>query len=79
MVASNSAIYQRISHLKEMIGDVDVIISSETGVRQNIKKVIVAKLKGKKVVREINEWPLSVIWKESKIKQWIEIGFLLIR
>ena len=72
----DSALGQRINHLEKMIGDVDVIVSSETGVRQNIKKVIRAKLKGKKVVREINEWPLSVIWKESKIKQWIEVHIL---
>jgi len=76
MIAANSAIFQRVAHLKKMVGDSDVVISSETGVRQNIKKVICAKLRGNKIVREINEWPLSVIWKESKIKQWIEIHVL---
>lgn len=76
MFSANSAIYQRVAHLKKMVGDSDVVISSETGVRQNIRKVIGAKLRGKKVVREINEWPLSVIWGESKFKQWIEIYLL---
>lgn len=76
MFAANSAIYQRAAHIRKMIGDSGVVISSETGVRQNVEKVILAKLRGKKVVREINEWPLSVIWGESRLKQWIEIHLL---
>ena len=76
MVAANSAIYQRVAHLQKMIRSDDVVVSSETGVRHNVRKVLLAKLHGKKVVREINEWPLSVIWGEGRFKQWVEIHLL---
>ena len=53
-----------------------IIISSYTGVRQNLAVAIKAKLRGQKVIREINEWPFSVTWNESKLKQWFEIHVL---
>ena len=81
VVGCDCAIGQRMRHLSKMLSPFDgngkqVVISGHTGVRQNVAAVIRAKLKGWKIVREINEWPLSVTWNESRLKQWIEIHIL---
>lgn len=77
----NCAIGQRMRLLERMAEPFTgrgkrVVISGHTGVRQNLATVIRAKLKGWKIVREINEWPLSATWNESKLKQWVEIHLL---
>jgi len=70
----------RIGHFAKMLAGLErtnrVVISFQTGVRQNLLAAIAAKLSGRKVVREINEWPLSATWGESKIKQWVEVHVL---
>ena len=77
---SSPAIRQRVTHLRRICARLRsdrhgkrVVISCCTGVRQNLRAIIGAKFKGQKVIREINEWPLSVIWGENKIKQWFEV------
>lgn len=77
----NCATGQRVRALNRMCNEIalpsnKIVISSHTGVRQNVREVLKAKLRGRAVIREINEWPLSVIWGESRIKQWIEIHLL---
>ncbi|MBR3820754.1 MAG: glycosyltransferase [Kiritimatiellae bacterium] len=73
----NSAVGQRVSHLRKMISsDCRVVVSSHTGVARNVLAVVKAKLSGRRIVREINDWPLSVIWGESRFKQWFEINVL---
>lgn len=77
----NCAVGQRMRLLERMTESFTgcgkrVVISGHTGIRQNVAAVIRAKLKGRKIVREINEWPLSVTWNESRLKQWIEIHIL---
>lgn len=76
--AENSAIGQRVRHLRQMTESVrgGIVISAHIGVRQNLSAAVRAKLSGRKVIREINEWPLSVTWGESRLKQWIEIHIL---
>lgn len=78
-VAECSAVAQRIRMFRKMLADFSasgVVVSFHTGIRQNFWTALTAKLWGRKVIREINEWPLSVIWGESWIKQWIEIHVL---
>lgn len=78
-VAECSAVAQRIRMFRKMLADFSasgVVVSFHTGIRQNLWTALTAKLWGRKVIREINEWPLSVTWGESWIKQWIEIHIL---
>lgn len=74
------AVGRRIGHFAKMLRMCTkpghIVISFQTGVRQNLGAMIRAKLSGRRVVREINEWPLSVTWDEGRIKQWIEIHLL---
>lgn len=74
------AVGQRVRHFAKMLAlnpfSERVVISFHTGLRPNLVAAVKAKLQGRKVVREINEWPLSVIWGESKLKQWLEIHLL---
>lgn len=74
----NSAVGQRERHIKKMLGQSAFCcdISFETGVRQNLRAIAAAKLRGRKIVREINEWPLSITWGESRIKQSFEVNVL---
>ena len=73
----NSAIGQRVTHLRKMISsNCPVVVSSHTGVMQNVLAVVKAKISGRKIVREINDWPLAVIWGESRFKQWVEVNLL---
>lgn len=80
---SSPAIRQRVAHLRRMCTGLRgngrgkrVVISCCTGIRQNFRTVLGARLMRRKVIREINEWPLSVTWGESKIKQWFEVNVL---
>ena len=78
---SSAAILQRCKHLRRIVSHLSpltshLVISSCTGMRQNLVVAIRAKLRGQKVIREINEWPFSVTWNESKLKQWFEIHVL---
>ena len=80
---SSPAIRQRVAHLRRMCAGLRgngrgklVVVSCCTGIRQNLCVVLGARLKKRKVIREINEWPLSVTWGECKIKQWFEVKVL---
>ena len=71
------AVGQRVGHFAKMLsGGASVAISFNTGIRQNLMAVWRAKRAGIKVVREINEWPLSVIWHGNLLKRWIEVHVL---
>ena len=71
------AVGQRIGHFANMMEKGSpVVISFHTGVRQNLRAVRKARKAGLKVVREINEWPLSVTWKEGWFKRWFEVHVL---
>lgn len=73
----NSAMAQRVRHLQSMISNkCQVVVSCHTGVVQNVLAVLEARLKGRRIVKEICDWPLSVIWGESRLKQWIEVHVL---
>lgn len=78
---SSPAICQRVSHLRKMCAGLapakkEIVVSCCTGIRQNLRTVLCAKMRGCKVIREINEWPLSVVWRRSIFKQWFEIYVL---
>lgn len=80
---SSPAIRQRVTHLRRMCAGLRdngrgkrVVVSCCTGIRQNLRTALGARFKRRKVIREINEWPLSVTWSESKIKQWFEVKVL---
>ena len=80
---SSPAIRQRVTHLRRMCAGLRgngrgkrVVVSCCTGIRQNLRTALGAKLKRRKIIREINEWPLSITWGESKIKQWFEVKVL---
>ena len=80
---SSPAIRQRVTHLRRMCAGLRgngrgkrVVVSCCTGIRQNLRTALGARFKRRKVIREINEWPLSVTWGESKIKQWFEVKVL---
>ena len=77
---SSAAIIQRVTHLIKMCKKMEcgtagkkIVIVSCTGIRQALFAAVRAKICGNTVVREINEWPLSVIWGASKFKQWIDV------
>ena len=71
------AVGQRIGHFAKMLENGSpVVISFHTGVRQNLRAVRKARKAGLRVVREINEWPLSVTWKEGWFKRWFEVNVL---
>ena len=71
------AVGQRIGHFSKMLEKgYPAVISFHTGVRQNLRAVRKARKAGLRIVREINEWPLSVTWKEGCFKRWIEVNVL---
>ena len=71
------AVGQRIGHFAKMLEKgSSAVISFHTGVRQNLRAVLKARRAGLRVVREINEWPLSVTWKEGWFKRWFEVHVL---
>ena len=71
------AVGQRAGHFAKMLPyGSPVVISFHTGVRQNFRAVRRARRAGLKIVREINEWPLSVTWKEGWFKRWFEVNVL---
>jgi len=80
---SSPAIRERGTHLRRMCAGLRSnrrgkrsVVSCCTGIRQNLRVVLGAKLKRRKVIREINEWPFSVTWNECRIKQWFEVNVL---
>lgn len=80
---SSPAIRQRVAHLRRMCAGLRgngrskrVVVSCCTSIRQNLCTAFGAKLKRRKAIREINEWPFSITWGKSKIKQWIEVKVL---
>lgn len=71
------AVRQRIRHFAKMLPDGSpVVISFNTGIRQNLAAVWRARRAGRRIVREINEWPLSVVWKKGMLKRWFEVHAL---
>lgn len=71
------AVWQRVGHFAKMLEKGSpAVISFHTGIRQNICAAWKARKAGLRVVREINEWPLSVTWKERWFKRWFEVNVL---
>ena len=74
---TSGAVGQRIGHFTKMLPyGSPAVISFHTGVRQNLRAVRRARRAGFKIVREINEWPLSVTWREGFLKCWLEVYIL---